>query len=206
MSEGRVDKRVQTSADLQKQLNFIRELDKLKQVMRQNYLLDASRPENSAEHSWHAALTAFILRDCSNQPVDICKVGKMLLIHDVIEIQAGDTYIYDPLAEEGQHERELTAAEDLFGLLPSKQKRELMDLWLEFEERKTADARFAKAVDRFMPMLANYESQGLSWQENGVTSQRIREICSLIEEGSTVLWEYAEGMIASALERGYLNA
>ena len=206
MSEDRVDKRVQTSANLQKQLTFIRELDKLKQVMRQNHLLDASRTENSAEHSWHAALAAFILRECAKQPVDICKVGKMLLIHDVIEIQAGDTYIYDPLAEEGQYERELTAAEDLFGLLPSKQKRELMDLWLEFEERQTADARFAKAIDRFMPMLANYESQGLSWQENGVTSQRIHEICSLIEEGSTILWEFAEGMIASALEKGYLDA
>lgn len=193
------------NADLQSQLNFVKELDKLKQVIRRNYLYDGTRSENTAEHSWHAALSAFILQDFADEAVDICKVGKMLLIHDVVEIEAGDTYVYDMAALEGQDERELEAARKLFGMLPEKQSEEYLNLWLEFEARQTPEARFAKAIDRFMPMLANYESGGISWLENNVQEVRMRELNGIIAEGSQALWQEVERMIADAISRNLLQ-
>lgn len=190
--------------DFYKQLAFIKELDKLKLVIRQNYLRDGSRPENTAEHSWQAALSAFILQSYANQPVDICKVGKMLLIHDVVEIEAGDTYIYDTLAAQDQEERELKAAHNLFGMLPTEQANEFLQLWLEFEARQNPEAKFAKAIDRFMPMLANYESRGKSWLEHNVSKARMLEINAIIADGSNTLWEEAQRMIADAVDRGLL--
>lgn len=185
-----------------RQLEFIKEADKLKTVIRRNYLLDGSRLENTAEHSWHAALTAFLLIDQSNQPVIIDKVVKMLLIHDVIEIRAGDTCMFYPEAEIGQHERELVAADELFGMLPSDQRDELQNLWLEFETRETTDAKFAKAIDRFMPMLANYESGGKAWKDEHVTAKRLREINEIIKDGSVSLWKMTQQMIEDAVSRG----
>lgn len=187
------------------QLQFVKELDKLKQVIRRNYLHDASRTENTAEHSWHAALTAYILQEHANYSVDICRVGKMLLIHDVVEIQAGDTYIYDTAASEGQDERESEAAHKLFGMLPSDQAQEYLQLWLEFEARQTPDAKYAKAIDRFMPMLANYESGGISWVEHGVRRERMLELNQIIADGSTALWEEVIRMIADADARSLLQ-
>ncbi len=191
--------------DLQNQLEFVREVDRLKQVIRRNYLMDGSRAENTAEHSWHAALTAFILQEHANQPVDICRVGKMLLIHDVIEVEAGDTYIYDPSAAADQEERELAAAHNLFGMLPEGQGSDLLACWLEFEARQTAEARFAKAIDRFMPMFANYESGGKSWLEHGISKARMLEINHIIADGSETLWQEAQKMIGDAAERGLLS-
>jgi putative hydrolase of HD superfamily len=191
--------------DLQNQLEFVREVDRLKQVIRRNYLMDGSRAENTAEHSWHAALTAFILQEHANQPVDICRVGKMLLIHDVIEVEAGDTYIYDPTATADQEERELAAAHNLFGMLPEGQGSDLLACWLEFEARQTAEARFAKAIDRFMPMFANYESGGKSWLEHGISKARMLEINHIIADGSETLWQEAQRMIGDAAERGLLS-
>ena len=190
--------------DFLSQLDFIKEADKLKTVIRRNYLLDGSRFENTAEHSWHAALTACILQDQSNQPVNIDRVVKMLLFHDVIEIKAGDTCMFYPEAEIGQHERELEAADALFGLLPSGQRDELRDLWLEFEARETPEAKYAKAVDRFMPMLANYESGGKAWRDEHVTSARLREINAIIRDGSVSLWEMTQQMIEDAIKAGNL--
>jgi len=193
------------NADLQSQLNFVKELDKLKQVIRRNYLYDGTRSENTAEHSWHAALSAFILQDFADEAVDICKVGKMLLIHDVVEIEAGDTYVYDMAALEGQDERELEAAHKLFGMLPTPMSDEFLNLWLEFEARQTPEARFAKAIDRFMPMFANYESGGISWLENNVQEVRMRELNGIIAEGSQALWQEVERMIADAISRNFLQ-
>jgi len=191
--------------DFLNQLEFIKEADKLKTVIRRNYLLDGSRFENTAEHSWHAALTAFILQDQSNQPVNIDRVVKMLLFHDVIEIKAGDTCMFYPEAEIGQHKREAEAADALFGMLPSDQREELRNLWFEFEERETPEAKFAKAIDRFMPMLANYESGGKVWEEEHVTSERLREINEIIKDGCTSLWEITQEMTDDGVKNGNLR-
>jgi len=190
--------------DLDKYLLFVCELDQLKTVIRRNYLLDGSRFENTAEHSWHAALTAFLLKDQSNQPVSIDKVVKMLLIHDVIEIRAGDTCMFYPEAEIGQYERELEAADALFGMLPSDQGDELRNLWLEFEARETPEAIFAKAIDRFMPMLANYESGGKAWKDEHVTAKRLQEINEIIRDGSVSLWNTTQQMIEDGIIAGNL--
>jgi putative hydrolase of HD superfamily len=188
--------------DFLSQLDFIKEADKLKTVIRRNYLLDGSRFENTAEHSWHAALTAFILKDQANSPVNIDKVVKMLLFHDVIEIKAGDTCMFYPEAEIGQYEREVAAADELFGMLPSDQGGELRNLWLEFEARETPEAKYAKAIDRFMPMLANYESGGKAWKDEHVSAARLREINAIIKDGCISLWELTEEMIADAFVKG----
>ena len=191
--------------DFLSQLDFIKEADKLKTVIRRNYLLDGSRFENTAEHSWHAALTAFILQDQSNQPVNIDRVIKMLLFHDVIEIKAGDTCMFYPEAEIGQHERELEAADELFGMLPSGQGDELRSLWLEFEARETPEAKYAKAIDRFMPMLANYESGGKIWKDEHVTAERLREINEIIKDGCKSLWEITRDMTDDGVKNGNLK-
>ena len=188
--------------DFLSQLDFIKEADKLKTVIRRNYLLDGSRFENTAEHSWHAALTAFILQDQSNQPVNIDRVIKMLLFHDVIEIKAGDTCMFYLEAEVGQYEREVAAADELFGMLPSDQGDELRNLWLEFEARETPEAKYAKAIDRFMPMLANYESGGKAWQDEHVSAARLREINAIIKDGCKSLWEMTQEMIDDAVSKG----
>ena len=153
---------------LQRQIQFILEADKLKAVLRQTYVPGQDRRENSAEHSWQVALMACVLAEHSRQPVDVGKVVRMLLVHDLIEIDAGDTYVYDVQANTDKHERELLAAERIFGLLPTDQEHELRSLWQEFEDRKTAEAKFARGLDRLMPMLHNYHTQGKSWQEHAI--------------------------------------
>jgi putative hydrolase of HD superfamily len=191
--------------DFLRQLEFIKEADKLKSVIRRNYLLDGSRFENTAEHSWHAALTAFILKDQANHPVNIDKVIRMLIFHDVIEIKAGDTCMFYPEAEIWQYEREVAAADELFGMLPSDQGDELRNLWLEFEERETPEAKFAKAIDRFMPMLANYESGGKAWKDEHVSAARLREINAIIKDGCVSLWKLTQDMIDDAVVKGLVE-
>ncbi|EHD1696053.1 HD domain-containing protein [Vibrio vulnificus] len=192
---------------LNKQLALLMELDKLKSVLRRTRVKSADkRLENSAEHSWHVALMALLMEEHANEPVNIGRVVKMLLLHDVVEIDAGDTFVYDAVASEQQAEKELAAAQRLFGMLPAGQGEELLQLWLEFEAAQTADAKFGKALDRIIPMLLNYHNQGQSWQEHGVTRQQALTVNQKIDLGSHVLWDKAQEIIEQATQNGWLKA
>jgi putative hydrolase of HD superfamily len=185
---------------LERQLRFILEIDRLKSVYRRTYLVDGSRRENSAEHSWHLALLAMTLAEHSNEPLDVGKVIRMVLIHDIVEIDAGDTFIYD--AEGNKAEREEKAAERIFGLLPPDQEREFRDLWNEFEAAVTPESRFANALDRFMPQLHNYHDRGRVWKEHGITAERVLTRNAEMSRGSMTLWEWTQELIARAEEEG----
>ena len=189
---------------LQRQIRFILEIDALKGVLRRTYLPGADRPENSAEHSWHVAVMAVLLAEHANEPVDVARVVRMLLIHDVVEVDAGDTYVYDTAGAEAKAEREVRAADRVFGLLPEDQGRELRALWEEFEEGRTAEARFAAALDRLMPVLHNVHTEGRSWREHGITADRVIARNARMSEGSEALWEYARSLIEDAVEKGHL--
>ncbi|MFB9133932.1 HD domain-containing protein [Vibrio olivae] len=192
---------------LSKQIQLVLELDKLKSILRRTRVKEAQgRAENSAEHSWHVAVMALLLEEHANEPVEISRVVKMLLIHDVVEIDAGDTFLYDTVATEQQSEKESLAAERLFGLLPDDQARELKALWFEFEQAQSADAQFAKALDRLIPMLLNFNNQGQSWQEHGISRHQVMTMNNKIELGSEALWQYAKKMIDQAVENGWLRA
>jgi putative hydrolase of HD superfamily len=189
---------------LQRQIRFILEIDALKGVLRRTYLPGADRPENSAEHSWHVAVMAVLLAEHANEPVDVARVVRMLLIHDVVEVDAGDTYVYDTAGAEAKAEREVRAADRVFGLLPEDQGRELRALWEEFEEGRTAEARFAAALDRLMPVLHNVHTEGRSWREHGITADRVIARNARMSEGSEALWEYARSLIETAVAQGHL--
>lgn len=194
------------NARLQRQIEFILEMDRLKQVLRQNITTDKPRRENSAEHSWHAALMTIILSEYAENPqIDVFRVVKMLLIHDLVEIDVGDTYCYDKDACKGQHERELQAAKRIFNLLPKDQARQLQLLWEEFEARQTLDSRFANALDRLQPLITNYYTQGKAWQEHGVQQYQVVARNRSIEDGAPELWRYALGLIEDAVGRGFLS-
>jgi putative hydrolase of HD superfamily len=191
---------------LSQQWNFIREIDKLKLVLRRTLLMDGSRYENDAEHSWHLAVMAVLLREHANEPaLDLVRVIKMVLVHDIVEIDAGDTYCYDEKGNLGKLEREKVAADRLFGILPGDQQRELMELWQEFEARATPEAKFAAALDRVQPLMHNYGTGGVVWKSHGVTYDKVLERNRHVEEGSRVLWEFSESMIRDAVKRGYLD-
>ncbi|WP_087022799.1 HD domain-containing protein [Thaumasiovibrio subtropicus] len=192
---------------LEKQLALIIEIDQLKAVLRQTKVKSAEgRRENSAEHSWQVALLAVLLEEHANEPVNLSRVIKMLLIHDIVEIDAGDTFVYDAAASAEQEEKELAAAKRLFGLLPDDQSDALLSLWLEFESAKTADAKYAKALDRMMPMLLNYNNQGQSWVEHGVSRDQIVAVNGRIADGSEVLWQKMLHVIDYAVEQGWVKA
>lgn len=192
---------------LEKQLALVIELDKLKNILRQTRVKSAEgRLENSGEHSWHVTLMAILMEEHANAPVDICRVMKMLLIHDVVEIDAGDTFIYDTAASQEQVEKEIRAAERLFGMLPSDQEQELLALWHEFEAAQTDDAKYAKALDRLIPMLLNYHNNGQSWKEHGVSREQALTINKRIEFGSVTLWDKAKELIEEATEKGWLKS
>ena len=184
-----------TPTDLQRQLDFLKEIDRLKNVVRLSPLIDRSRRENSAEHSWHLALYALVLAEHAAGSVDVLRVVKMLLIHDIVEIDAGDVPFHVPATHAGQAERERLAAERIFGLLPEAQAAEFHELWLEFEAAESDDARFAKALDRFQPMLHNAATDGGTWVECAVTLEQITARCRPpIAAGAPALWEAAAGM------------
>tara|TARA_Y100000588_G_scaffold365551_1_gene430307 strand:+ start:322 stop:909 length:588 start_codon:yes stop_codon:yes gene_type:complete len=192
---------------LEKQLALIIELDQLKSVLRRTRVKSADRRlENSGEHSWHVALMAVLMQEHANAPIDIARVMKMLLIHDVVEIDAGDTFVYDVAASKEQEEKELKAAERLFGMLPSDQGDELFALWKEFEAAQSDDAKYAKALDRLIPMLLNYHNDGQSWKEHGVTREQALTINKRIEFGSVTLWGKAKELIEEATEKGWLKS
>ncbi|MFX1514034.1 MAG: HD family hydrolase [Promethearchaeota archaeon] len=190
---------------LKSQINFIIELDKLKEVYRQTYVINTDRKENSAEHSWHLALMAILLNGYSNEPIDLFHVLKMLLIHDIVEIDTGDTFCYDKTEDLDRMEGERKAANRIFTLLPDNQAKEFQDLWNEFEDRITAEARFAAALDRIMPLLHNYYTQGKSWQEHGITSDQVLARNRYIDDGSKFLWHYARTLIHDAVKKQYLQ-
>lgn len=189
---------------LQQQMAFIEEIDKLKRVLRQSLVLDASRRENSAEHSWHLAVMALFLAEHADQPVDVTRVVKMLLIHDLVEIDAGDTYAYDTQGHTDKEERERQAAARIFGLLPQDQARQVWELWEEFEANETPEARFALALDRLQPMVHNYRTAGASWKLNQVTSSKVLDRAESITRGSKILGDFAKATIADAVAKGYL--
>ena len=189
---------------LQKQMEFIVEVDKVKQIIRQTYLSDASRKENDAEHSWHLALMAVLLREYSNEEVDLAKVIPMVLIHDLVEIDAGDTYAYDEIGAETKTERETRAAERILGILPEDQGRWFRELWDEFEAYDTADARFAHMLDNCQPLLLNDASNGRSWAEHGVRKSQIYKRNEHTSDGSREIWEYMQKLIDKHIELGHI--
>lgn len=180
---------------LEKQLRFILEADKSKQVFRQTYLSDGTRKENDAEHSWHLALMCALLSEYANEPIDVAKTMIMVLIHDLIEIDAGDTYAYDEAGNATKRERELKAADRIFKLLPDDQAAWLRGLWEEFEEAETPEARFALALDKVQPVLLNDATDGRAWKEHEVRVSQILNRNERTPAGSRVLWNHVEGLI-----------
>ena len=191
---------------LQQQIDFLVEIDKLKQVLRRTWLMDQSCYENDAEHSWHIAVAAMLFREYADDPnVDLLRVIKMLLVHDLVEIDAGDTYAYDEQRLVDQAECERRGADRIFGLLPPDQAAEFRSLWEEFEARQTPEARYAAALDRFQPLVHNYLTGGRAWREHGVTSDKVRVRNRPVADGSPTLWQYAEDLIRDAVEKGFLD-
>ena len=188
------------------QLAFIREIDRLKRILRRTSLIGGDRRENSAEHSWHLAMMALVLAEHANAPVDLLHTLKLLLVHDIVEIDAGDTFAYDVQANLDKEARERSAAERIFGLLPADQCTELRGLWEEFDARLTPEARFANALDRLMPALQNYENGGGTWHVAGVDREAVYRRLQPIEDGSQVLWEYLETLLADAVARGLIRS
>ena len=189
---------------LQKQMDFIVEVDKVKQIIRQTYLSDASRKEDDAEHSWHLALMAVLLSEYSNEEVDLKKVVPMVLIHDLVEIDAGDTYAYDEAGAQTKVERETKAADRIFGMLPEDQGRWFRDLWDEFEAYESADAKFAHVLDNCQPLLLNDASNGRSWAEHGIRKSQIYKRNEHTSGGSREIWKYMQKLIDKHVELGHV--
>lgn len=192
-------------ARLVQQIEFIAECDRLKEVFRQTVNTQSRRAENDAEHSWHLCLCVIVLAEHANAPnLDVLRVLKMVILHDLVEIDAGDTFAYDTAAMAGQHDREARAADRIFGLLPVDQARAFRALWDEFEARQTPESKFAAAVDRFQPMLLNCRTQGAAWNRHGVTHDRVVARNRHIAEGCAELWQYAEKMLQEVVTAGHL--
>ncbi len=189
---------------LLKILDFIKEVDQLKNIFRRSYIKDGSRRENDAEHSWHICLMAVLLAETANQKVDVLKVLKMLLIHDLVEIETGDTFLYDK-NRKNVFITEKAAAKKMFALLPSPFNKEMYDLWIEFEQRETAEAKFARALDRLQPIMLNYLSYGKTWLEANIKKDDVLKVNEIIADGSVELWKYAKDVIAESKEKGYLK-
>lgn len=190
---------------LLKQINFIKEIDKLKYIQRKTKLFNSDRHENDAEHSWHLAMMAIVLAEHSDKPIDILKVVKMVLIHDIVEIDAGDTFIYDSTKNHLNTEEELLAAKRIFGLLPAEQAEEFIAIWEEFEEGSTDEAKFAKSMDRLEPLLQNTSNNGGTWAEFNVSYEKVYEKKKAIKNGSMAIWNFAENLLNESVEQGILK-
>ena len=189
---------------LEQQIAFLREIDKTKGIFRRTRLLDDSRYENDAEHAWHLAVMAAVLGEHANgDQIDIAKVIKMVLIHDIVEIDAGDTFLYDSSLREEKKDAESRAADRIFGMLPTDQCAEFRSLWDEFEARETPEAKFAASLDRFEPCIQNAATQGHAWQKHGISRQRVEAVNEHITDGSSAIWEYTKRLFAEADEKGY---
>jgi len=190
--------------NLIKQVAFIKEIDKLKYIQRKTKLFNSDRHENDAEHSWHLAMMTIVLAEHSDQKIDILKVVKMVLIHDIVEIDAGDTFIYDSTKNHTNTEEEFIAAKRIFGLLPPAQAEEFIAIWQEFEDGLTNEAKFAKSMDRFEPLLQNTSNNGGTWTEFKVPYQQVYNKKKAIKEGAASIWNYAENLINESVEKGIL--
>ena len=189
----------------EKQKDFILEIDKEKNILRQTHLSGGGRRENDAEHAWHMAVMVWLLREYANEPLDLAKTMMMVLIHDVVEIDAGDTYAYDAAGKATAHDREEKAADRLFGLLPEDQGRELRALWEEFEEYETPEARFAHTMDNFQPMLLNDSNGGGDWKEHGIRRSQTEKRNEKTGTGSREIWEYRKTILDANVARGSLK-
>ena len=193
-------------ARFEKQLNFLVEVDKMKTILRQTLLVDKSRQENDAEHSWHFALMAMILYEYADQTkVNLTRVLKMALVHDLIEIYAGDTFAYDEKGNESKAERENLAADKLFELLPQDQGEEIRNLWQEFDLMETADSQYAAAIDRLQPFINNYMTEGHTWKLGNVTSDKVFKRMDMVKKGAPDLWDFVEHIIEESIKKDYLK-
>ena len=190
---------------IEQQLAFSLEIDKVKNIFRQTHLSGNGRNENDAEHSWHMAIMAYLLREYANEEVDIAKVMLMCLIHDIVEIDAGDTYAYDEAANATKREREEKAADRIFNILPEDQAKYMRDLWEEFEEGKTKEARFAITLDKLQPMMLNDATDGRAWREHGVKKEQIMKRNESTPKGSEELWEYGKMLIERNVKKGNIK-
>lgn len=192
------------SDKLSKQINFIKEIDKIKYIQRRTKLFNSNRHENDAEHSWHLAMMAIVLAEHSNTPIDILKVIKMVLIHDIVEIDTGDVFLHDTTLNHTNTEAETIAAKRIFGILPQEQAEELISIWEEFEAGETNEAKFAKSMDRFEPLLQNASNQGGTWAEYNVSYDKVFDTAKSIEKGSETIWNYTENLLDESVEQGFL--
>ena len=190
---------------LKKQMDFLLEVDKLKFIYRQTYLSNGERKENDAEHSWHLALMAVLLQEYSNEPVDVVKVMTMVLIHDLVEIDAGDTYAYDTAGNQTKREREVKAAQRIFGILPKDQEEAFRALWEEFEAYETPEAKFAHVCDNMQPFMLNHATGGRSWQEHGVKKSQVLNRNRYLEDGSKTMKQYFDEIIEEHVKEGNLK-
>lgn len=190
---------------LLKDMEFIVEVDRMKTILRQTSIIGVDQRENDAEHSWHISLMAVILQEYSNESIDILKVIKMLLTHDLVEIYAGDTFCYDVKGNEDKKNRELIAAEKIYGMLDKEKGSELRLLWDEFEEMETPEALFAASMDRMQPMLSNYHNNGGTWEEFDVKKENIYKRIAPVEKTSDELWKYMQYVIEDSEKKGYIN-
>lgn len=191
--------------DLLKQIKFIREIDKLKSIFRKTKLINSDRPENDAEHSWHLAMMVMVLAEHANEPIDTLKTMKMVLIHDIVEIDSGDVFIYDSIKSHDNFDEELEAAKRIFGILPEKQAEEFVNLWLEFEAMKTPESQFARVVDRLEPLLQNSSNNGGTWAEFDVNYQTVYNKKQVIKDGSEKIWKFAKDLLDESVEKGILK-
>lgn len=196
------EKRCENMTRLEQQIAFIVEIDKVKNIFRQTYLANANRKENDAEHSWHIAIMAILLQEYAEEPVDVLRVMTMVLVHDLVEIDAGDTYAYDAEGTATKREREVQAANRIFSILPEDQGNYFRELWDEFEEYETADAKYAHLLDNFQPLLLNEASGGISWKEHEVKKTQIYKRNERIPETSEVIWEHMKSVIEQNVLKG----
>lgn len=190
---------------LKKQLEFTLEMDKLKYIERQSYVADGSRHENDSEHSWHLALMAMLFSEYANEKVDVLHVIKMVLIHDAVEIDAGDTYAYDTAGNATKREREEKAADRIFNILPEEQAKEMRALWDEFEACETPESKFANALDRVQPIMLNDITGGRAWREHGVAAEQVLTRNANTHKGSEALWEHVESLVEKNKQLGNLK-
>ena len=190
---------------LKQQINFIKEIDKVKYIQRKTKLFNSDRHENDAEHSWHLAMMVLVLAEHANEPIDTLKVLKMVLIHDIVEIDAGDTFLFDTTKNHSNTEEELKAAKRIFGLLPEKQAAEFIAIWVEFESFETPEAKFARAIDHFEPILQNASNDGGTWAEFNVPYSTVVEKKQVIKEGTETVWNYAKSLLDNSVDQGILK-
>ena len=195
-----------TMTELNKLFDFLIEIDKEKSIVRQNYITDGSRKENDAEHAWHMAVMTLLLSGYANEKIDVLRTISMLLVHDLVEIDAGDTYAYDEAAKKTKEEREKKCADRIFSMLPESQGWYMRSLWEEFEERKTPEAKFAYTMDHIQPLMLNSTTEGKSWKEHGIRLSQVMKRNEHTAEGSEALWEYAYNtFVKPNVEKGILK-